>query len=138
MKISILEAKFRRSKLELTRTKLWKSLDLSKQNIILEKINSSLKETPIIISFINDIQWWLMTDQTIYNCNNSLDIIPLNEISKIEISKDVKYLNENYLKIYYNEIILSINLEQKYWIIIIDILKHLTQLDISFDKNNFT
>lgn len=136
MKISILEAKFRRSKLELNHTKLWKSLDLSKQNVILRKINLSLDETPIIISFIDDMEWWLMTDQTIYNYNNFLEIIPLNEIFKIEISKDFKSLNENYLSIYYNEKVLSIKLEQKSWIIIIDILKHITQLDISFEKNN--
>lgn len=136
MKISILEAKFKRSKLELNCTELWKTLNISKQNIILQSINLSINETPIITSFMNNIEWWLVTDQTIYNNNKFLEAIPLSEISKIEISKDVKILNEGYLNIYHYEKISQLKLEQKSWIIVIEILRHLTHLNISVDKNN--
>ncbi|KMQ67735.1 hypothetical protein ACM39_12925 [Chryseobacterium sp. FH2] len=135
MKISILEAKFRRSKLELNYTELWKTLNISKQNIILQTINLSINETPIVTSFINNVEWWLITDQTIYNYNNYLDKILLSNISKIEIFKDIKTLNESCINIYYNEKILPLKLEEKSWIIIIEILKHLTHLNISIDKN---
>lgn len=135
MKASIIEAKFRRNKLELKHTQLWKTLDIFKQNIVLENINLSTDESPLIISFINNIEWWLITDKTIYNYNSSLSIILLSDISKIEISKDIKILNENYLNIYYDKKILPLKLEQKSWIIIIEILKHLTHLNISVDNN---
>ncbi|MCS3869424.1 hypothetical protein J3D55_002340 [Chryseobacterium ginsenosidimutans] len=135
MKISILEAKFRRSKLKLNYTELWKTLNISKQNIILQSINLSINETPIVTSFINNIEWWLLTDQTIYNYNNYLDIILLSNISKIEMFKDIKTLNESCINIYYNEKILLLKLEETSWIIIVEILKHLTHLNISIDKN---
>ncbi|MCY1660754.1 hypothetical protein [Chryseobacterium sp. SL1] len=136
MKASIIEAKFRRNKLELKHTQLWKTLDIFKQNIVLENINLSTDESPLIISFINNIEWWLITDKTIYNFNSSLSIILLSDISKIEISKDIKILNENYLNIYYDKKILPLKLEQKSWIIIIEILKHLTHLNISVNSNS--
>lgn len=135
MKVSILEAKFRRSKLDLDYTKLWKSLDISKQNLILENINLSVNETPIVTLFMKNTEWWLISDEKVYNYNNSLDTIHLDAILNIEISKDIKIHNENYLNIYYDEKILPLKLEQKSWIIIIEILKHLTHLNISVDKN---
>lgn len=135
MKVSILEAKFRRSKLDLDYTKLWKSLDISKQNLILENINLSVNETPVVTLFMKNTEWWLISDKKVYNYNNSLDIIHLDAILKIEISKDIKIHNENYLNIYYDEKRLPLKLEQKSWIIIIEILKHLTHLNISVDKN---
>lgn len=131
MKAKIIEAKFKRSKLELNHTQLWKNLDLSIQNIILENINLSMTESPIVTSFINNFEWWLITDETIYNYNNILDVIILSNISKIEISKNIKTFNENYLNIYYEEKVLPLNLEKKSWVIIIEILKHLTHLNIS-------
>ncbi|MCS3533038.1 hypothetical protein [Chryseobacterium sp. JUb7] len=135
MKISTLEAKFRRSKLDLNYTELWKTLNISKQNIILQSINLSITEKPIITSFVNDFEWWLITDKTIYNYNNNLDIILLSNISKIEMFKNIKTLNESCLNIYYNEKILPLKLEGKSWIIIIEMLKHLTHLNISIEKN---
>lgn len=135
MKISILEAKFRRSKLELNYTELWKTLNISKKKIILENINFHENEIPIIVSFVNTSEWWLITDKRIYNYNNFLEILDLENIFKIEISKEIKFINSNYLNIYYNENLLQLKLEKKSWIIIIEILKHLTHLDISINKN---
>ncbi|MDQ0593927.1 hypothetical protein QFZ37_002296 [Chryseobacterium ginsenosidimutans] len=135
MKVSILESKFRRSKLELKYTELWNTLDISKKNMILDNINLSINEIPIITLFINNFEWWLITDQVIYNYNNILDIINLSDIFKIEISKDIKILDKNYLNIYYKSKISSLELEKKSWIIIIEILRHLTHINISIDKN---
>lgn len=135
MKVSILESKFRRSKLELKYTELWNTLDISKRNMILDNINLSISETPIIISFINNFEWWLITDQAIYNYNNFLSIINLSDIFKIEISKDIKILHKNYLNIYYKGKVSSLELEKKSWIIIIEMLRHLTHINISIEKN---
>ncbi|UCA61230.1 hypothetical protein KB553_06785 [Chryseobacterium rhizoplanae] len=135
MKVSILEAKFRRSKLELNYTSLWKSLEVSKQNIILNKIHLLTDEMPIISFYLNDVDWWLMTNQSIYNYNSFLSIINLKEILKIEIPGNIKFIDENYMNIYYNEKILPLKLEQKSWIIITEIIKHLTHLNIIIDRN---
>ncbi|VFA43731.1 hypothetical protein [Chryseobacterium indologenes] len=134
MKVSILEAKFRRSKLELNYTSLWKSLEVSKQNIILNKINLLTDEIPIISLYLNDLDWWLITNQHIYNYDNFLSIINVKEILKIEIPGKIKFLDENYINIYYEEKMLPLKLEQKSWIIISEIIKSLTHLNIIIDK----
>ncbi len=128
MKVSILEAKFRRSKLELNYTSLWKSLEVSKQNIILNKINLLTDEIPIISLYLNDLDWWLITNQHIYNYDNFLSIINVKEILKIEIPGKIKFLDENYINIYYEEKMLPLKLEQKSWIIISEIIRSLTHL----------
>ncbi|WP_313611875.1 hypothetical protein [Chryseobacterium arthrosphaerae] len=135
MKVSILEAKFRRSKLELNYTSLWKSLEVSKQNIILNKIHLLTDEIPIISFYLNDVDWWLMTNQCIYNYDSFLSIINLKEILKIEIPGNIKFIDENYMNIYYDGKILSLKLEQKSWIIITEIMKYLTHLNIIIDRN---
>ncbi|ASE64065.1 hypothetical protein EG352_19855 [Chryseobacterium indologenes] len=134
MKVSILEAKFRRSKLELNYTSLWKSLEVSKQNIILNKINLLTDEIPIISLYLNDLDWWLITNQHIYNYDNFLSIINVKEILKIEIPGKIKFLDENYINIYYEEKMLPLKLEQKSWIIISEIIRSLTHLNIIIDK----
>lgn len=135
MKVSILESKFRRSKLELKYTELWNTLDISKRNTILDNINLSINETPIIVSFINNFEWWLITDQAIYNYNNFLSIINLSDIFKIEISKNIKILHKNYINICCTGKVSSLEIEKKSWIIIIEILRHLTHTNISIEKN---
>lgn len=135
MKISTLEAKFRRSKLDLQYTSLWKSLEISKQDIILEKIKL-IDEIPIFPFYLNSLDWWLITNKHIYNHNKSLNIINLKDISKIEIPNNIKFIDNNYVNIYYNEKLLSLKLEQKSWIIITEILKHLTHLNIVIDKTS--
>ncbi|MCT2407686.1 hypothetical protein NZD88_09070 [Chryseobacterium antibioticum] len=133
MKVSILEAKFRRSKLELNYTSLWKSLEVSKQNIILRKINLLTDEIPIISLYLNDLDWWLITNQNIYN--SFLSIINLKEVLKIEIPSNIKFLDENYIYIYYSEKMLPLKLEQRSWVIITEIIKNLTHLNIIINKN---
>lgn len=135
MKISILEAKFRRSKLDLQYTTLWKSLEISKQDVILEKIKL-IDEIPIFSFYLNSLDWWLITDKHIYNHNKYLNIINLKDISKIEIPSNIKFIDNNYVNIYYNEKVLSLKLEQKSWIIIAEIIKHLTHLNIVIDKTS--
>ncbi|PKF74192.1 hypothetical protein [Chryseobacterium sp. PMSZPI] len=132
IKPNFIEAKFRRSKLMLDKTKLWKTIDILKQQVISSKINLEYDEKELIC-FYNYDYWWLFTTKNlIVNDNKSLLYISLFEISKIDLPANIKNINhpEAYIDIYFQDKKVKLQLEKFSWPIMIEILKFVTPAKI--------
>lgn len=129
--VSVIEAKFLRSKLSTAHTKPWKETDSLIQNRIIESIVPLREELFVLCFFPNENYWWVITNMRliISECN-SIQYLPLESIEKIEISG---ILNGSETKqaaqtIYLESQHRKVNLitEKGTWHVIYDILKFIT------------
>lgn len=128
MNPSIIEAKFRRSKIDLDKTKLWKTFDINQKEYISNKINLIDNEKELIC-YYNDDYWWLLTNNNlIVSDKENIKYIKLFEIFKIELSTNIKNINstEVFVGIFYQDNKIKLELEKSSWPIIIEILKFMT------------
>ena len=133
MNPSIIEAKFRRSKIDLDKTKLWRTVNIDQQESILNKISLTQDEKELIC-YYNDDSWWLLTTNNLIVCNKeNIKQIKLFEIFKIELSNNIKNINssEFFIDILYNNNIIKLELEKSSWPIIVEILKLITPAEVN-------
>ncbi|UZT99828.1 hypothetical protein ODZ84_09795 [Chryseobacterium fluminis] len=129
---SVIKSKFKRSKLNLNKTKLWEELSLSVQQIISAEINLIDNEQEIICYYNNEY-WWILTNRgiTIYD-NKNISHIKLSEILNIELPGDIKKNSTNdFLKIFTQNIVETLKLEKSSWFVIVEILKFITKKNIN-------
>ncbi|MBB6369650.1 hypothetical protein [Chryseobacterium shigense] len=133
MNPSIIEAKFRRSKLDLDKTKLWRTVNIDQQESILNKISLTQDEKELICYYNGD-NWWLLTTNNLIVCNKeNIKQIKLFEIFKIELSNNIKNINssELFIDISCNDNIIKLELEKSSWPIIVEILKLITTAEVN-------
>lgn len=125
---SVIEAKFKRSNLNLVKTKLWKTLETSQQQLILSEIKQ-IDSDRKFICFYNYNYWWLLTNKDlVISDNGNVLCIGLFEISKIELSADIKSMDstEVIFDVFYKDEIIKLQIEKSSWPIVIEILKFVT------------
>jgi len=137
---SIVEAKFKRSKLNLNKTKLWNMLTIEKKKYIIDKTKLIDSDQNIICYYPNDKYWWLITNNHLVTFNNEkILFIKLFDISKIEIMSNIKYTdsNEAFIYIFSNHTQVELRIEKNSWTIIIEILKFITSSNFNIiSKDN--
>lgn len=126
---SIVESKFKRSKLNLNKTKLWNMLTIEQKKYIINNTKLIDSDQNIICYYPNDKYWWLITNNhLVISDNEKILFINLFDISKIEIVSNIKYIDskETSIYIFFNNIQVELHLEKNSWTIIIEILKFIT------------
>lgn len=126
--ISAIEAKFLRSKILTTSTKLWKDTDITTQNKIIKSVDLTIDESFVLCFFLNDNCWWAITNkQLIISDLDRVRYLLLYSVTKIEPSdilngktakQDIQTL---VLKNEQEEIVLK--LEKGTWHVIYNIFK---------------
>ena len=83
---SVIENKFIRSKSKLEFTNLWKQIDNSLKQVILKDTNLNLGEIPLISYFKDDLQWWLISNESLYIKNGNIVKLAFKELIKVDLT----------------------------------------------------
>jgi len=131
--LSIVEAKFRRSNLNLKETKLWNMLTTEKKICIIDKTKIIDSDQNIICYYPNDKYWWLITNNHLVIFDNEkMLFIKLFDILKIEITSNIKYTDfKEVIHICCNHIQVELHIEKDSWTIIVELLKFITSANFN-------
>ena len=130
--ISLVEAKFIRSKLKSISTTLWDSTDNLVKETIIDKVRFELNEKPIICYFKKSSYWWILTNVSLIICNNNcIANYQLSNIHTVELNDlfdgIVKKKECSNLQLYINGQRIDLELENGTWPILYDIFKFITR-----------
>ena len=123
-----IEAKFRRSKIETKLTKLWIDASSHMQLTVLKEIALNDSETPIILYFVNESQWWVITNERIFVRQiNEITFINLSDIERVELKKlfegEVEKNKCTSVQLFVKNQYWDFNLEAGTWPLIYEILR---------------
>jgi hypothetical protein len=126
---SIIKSKFLRNKETqyFTFTKTWQAVDANIQQIVLSSIKMTNSETPVILYYLNEKNWWLMSNQALYLQNTSFQYIYFKDIDSVDIptlwSGEVSKTEISSVNLQVGTREFEVKLEPKSWPIMFSILQ---------------
>lgn len=125
---SVVEAKFRRFKINSKNTKLWKEVSEDVKSEITKEIKILDSEVKVLYFFENSSYWWLLTNQRlILSIEDAISYFNLEDIIKVEPTRvfenDVSKQNNCQLTLCFEDNKFELVVEKGTWHAICNILK---------------